>query len=135
MPVPPTAHRDSGSSDGRCQCRQAWLLGSRHPQVFESHTRRLAKRVVCIALGGTCTGYDPLTLRDGLHALRPQTGSAALVEYRLGCSTQYTLARDAASPLGSSPPSPAAHLEIKQGGSTVFCRNYTLDGPAIGTAC
>jgi hypothetical protein len=29
----------------------------------------------------------------------------------------------------------AAHLEIKQGGSTVFCRNYTLGGAAIGTAC
>jgi hypothetical protein len=29
----------------------------------------------------------------------------------------------------------AAHLEIKQGGSTIFCRNYTLGGPAIGTAC
>jgi hypothetical protein len=29
----------------------------------------------------------------------------------------------------------AAHLEIKQAGSIVFCRNYTLDGPAIGTAC
>lgn len=28
-----------------------------------------------------------------------------------------------------------AHLEIKQGGSTVFCRNYTSGGPAIGTAC
>jgi len=29
----------------------------------------------------------------------------------------------------------AAHLEIKQDGSTVFCRNYTLGGAAIGTAC
>jgi hypothetical protein len=29
----------------------------------------------------------------------------------------------------------AAHLEIIQAGSTVFCRNYTLGGPAIGTAC
>jgi hypothetical protein len=29
----------------------------------------------------------------------------------------------------------AAHLEIKQDGSVVFCRNYTLGGPAIGTAC
>jgi hypothetical protein len=29
----------------------------------------------------------------------------------------------------------AAHLEIKQGGTTVFCRNYTIDGPATGTAC
>ena len=29
----------------------------------------------------------------------------------------------------------AAHLEIIQGGSTIFCRNYTLGGPATGTAC
>jgi hypothetical protein len=29
----------------------------------------------------------------------------------------------------------AAHLEIKQDGVVVFCRNYTLGGPAIGTSC
>src|SRR5262245_26007791 len=29
----------------------------------------------------------------------------------------------------------AAHLEITQAGAVVFCRNYTLGGPAIGTAC
>jgi hypothetical protein len=29
----------------------------------------------------------------------------------------------------------AAHLEITQAGTVVFCRNYTIDGPAIGTAC
>jgi hypothetical protein len=29
----------------------------------------------------------------------------------------------------------AAHLEIKQAGTTIFCRNYTINGPAIGTAC
>jgi hypothetical protein len=29
----------------------------------------------------------------------------------------------------------AAHLEITQDGTVVFCRNYTIDGPAIGTAC
>jgi hypothetical protein len=28
-----------------------------------------------------------------------------------------------------------AHLVITQGGSPIFCRNYTLGGPAIGTAC
>ena len=27
----------------------------------------------------------------------------------------------------------AAHLEIAQAGTVVFCRNYTLGGPAIGT--
>jgi len=29
----------------------------------------------------------------------------------------------------------AAHLEITQAGTVVFCRNYTLGGPDIGTAC
>jgi hypothetical protein len=29
----------------------------------------------------------------------------------------------------------AAHLVITQGGSTIFCRNYTLGGDPIGTAC
>jgi hypothetical protein len=29
----------------------------------------------------------------------------------------------------------AAHLVITQGGSQIFCRNYTLGGPATGTAC
>jgi len=29
----------------------------------------------------------------------------------------------------------AAHLEITQGSTVVFCRNYTINGPAIGTAC
>ena len=29
----------------------------------------------------------------------------------------------------------AAHLEIKQAGAIVFCRNYTLGGPDIGTDC
>jgi hypothetical protein len=29
----------------------------------------------------------------------------------------------------------AAHLEISQNGTVVFCRNYTSGGPAIGTTC
>lgn len=29
----------------------------------------------------------------------------------------------------------SAHLEITQGGSLIYCRNYTLGGPSIGTAC
>jgi hypothetical protein len=29
----------------------------------------------------------------------------------------------------------AATFTITQGGATVFCRNYTLNGPATGTAC
>jgi len=29
----------------------------------------------------------------------------------------------------------AAHLEITEGTTLVFCRNYTLTGPATGTAC
>lgn len=29
----------------------------------------------------------------------------------------------------------AAHLTITQNGTVVFCRNYTINGPATGTAC
>jgi hypothetical protein len=29
----------------------------------------------------------------------------------------------------------SAQLVVTQGGSVIFCRNYTLGGPAIGTAC
>jgi hypothetical protein len=29
----------------------------------------------------------------------------------------------------------AAHLEVTQGGSVIFCRNYTLGGSPTGTAC
>jgi hypothetical protein len=29
----------------------------------------------------------------------------------------------------------AAHLEITEGSTLVFCRNYTANGPATGTAC
>lgn len=29
----------------------------------------------------------------------------------------------------------AAHLDITQNGTVVFCRNYTAGGPATGTAC
>ncbi len=29
----------------------------------------------------------------------------------------------------------SAHLVITQGGSVIFCRNYTLGGSSIGTAC
>jgi hypothetical protein len=58
----------------------------------------------------------------------PPTPSAQAV----GCggkgSTQWTVTLDSLT-------ATAAHLEIKQDGSTVFCRNYTLGGPAIGTAC
>ena len=58
----------------------------------------------------------------------PPTPSAQEV----GCggkgSTQWTVNLDTLT-------ATAAHLEITQNGSTVFCRNYTLGGPAIGTAC
>jgi len=43
-------------------------------------------------------------------------------------STQWTVTLDTLT-------ATAAHLEITQGGSVIFCRNYTLGGPAIGTAC
>lgn len=58
----------------------------------------------------------------------PPTPSAQAV----GCggkgSTQWSVTLDTLT-------ATAAHLEIKQDGSIVFCRNYTLGGPAIGTAC
>jgi hypothetical protein len=58
----------------------------------------------------------------------PPTPSAQAV----GCggkgSTQWTVTLDSLT-------ATAAHLEIKQDGTIVFCRNYTLGGAAIGTAC
>jgi hypothetical protein len=58
----------------------------------------------------------------------PPTPSAQAV----GCggkgSTQWSVTLDTLT-------ATAAHLEITQNGTTVFCRNYTIDGPAIGTAC
>jgi hypothetical protein len=58
----------------------------------------------------------------------PPTPSAQDV----GCggkgSTQWTVTLDTLT-------ATAAHLEIKQNGVIIFCRNYTLGGPAIGTAC
>jgi hypothetical protein len=50
----------------------------------------------------------------------------------VGCggkgSTQWTVTLNTLTATG-------AHLEISQGGSVIFCRNYTLGGPATGTAC
>jgi hypothetical protein len=58
----------------------------------------------------------------------PPTPSAQEV----GCggtgSTQWTVVLNSLT-------ATAAHLEITQNGTVVFCRNYTLGGPAIGTAC
>jgi hypothetical protein len=60
----------------------------------------------------------------------PPTPSAQEV----GCggkgSTQWTVTLNTLT-------ATAAHLEIRQpeGGTLVFCRNYTLGGAAIGTAC
>ena len=45
-----------------------------------------------------------------------------------GGSTKWTVTLDSLT-------ATAAHLVITQGGSTIFCRNYTLGGPSIGTAC
>jgi hypothetical protein len=60
--------------------------------------------------------------------LAPPTPSAQEV----GCggkgSTQWTVVLNTLT-------ATAAHLEITQNGTIVFCRNYTIDGPAIGTAC
>jgi len=50
----------------------------------------------------------------------------------VGCggtgSTQWTVTNPVVTVTG-------AHLEITQGGSVIFCRNYTPGGSAIGTAC
>ena len=43
-------------------------------------------------------------------------------------STQWTVTNPVVTVTG-------AHLEITQGGSVIFCRNYTPGGSAIGTAC
>jgi hypothetical protein len=51
---------------------------------------------------------------------------------QVGCggkgSTQWTVTLNTLTATG-------AHLEITQGGSVIFCRDYTLGGPATGTAC
>jgi len=54
------------------------------------------------------------------------TPSAQTVGCGGGGSTQWTVVNPVVTVTG-------AHLEITQGGSIVFCRNYTEDG--IGTAC
>ena len=50
----------------------------------------------------------------------------------VGCggtgSTQWTVVNPVVTVTG-------ANLVITQGGSTIFCRNYTPSGPATGTAC
>jgi hypothetical protein len=45
-----------------------------------------------------------------------------------GGSTQWRVTNPVVTVTG-------AHLEITQGGSVIFCRNYIPGGPAIGTAC
>jgi len=54
--------------------------------------------------------------------------SAQVVGCGGGGSTQWTVTKPVVTVTG-------AHLEITQGGSIIFCRNYTPGGPAIGTAC
>lgn len=58
----------------------------------------------------------------------PPTPSAQDV----GCggtgSTKWTVTLDTLT-------ATAAHLVIIQGGTQIFCRNYTLGGPTTGTAC
>jgi hypothetical protein len=50
----------------------------------------------------------------------------------VGCggsgSTQWTVVNNTLT-------ATSAHLVITQNGNTIFCRNYTLNGPSIGTAC
>jgi hypothetical protein len=56
------------------------------------------------------------------------TPSAQSVGCGGGGSTQWKVTNPVVTVTG-------AHLEITQGGSIIFCRNYTPSGPAIGTAC
>ena len=58
----------------------------------------------------------------------PPTPTAQAVGCGGGGSQNWTVTLNSLTATG-------AHLEIKQAGATVFCRNYTLGGPAIGTAC
>jgi len=58
----------------------------------------------------------------------PPTPTAQQVGCGGGGSTKWTVTLDSLT-------ATAAHLVITQGGSTIFCRNYTLGGLAIGTAC
>lgn len=56
------------------------------------------------------------------------TPSAKTVDCGGQGSTQWTVVLNTLT-------ATSAHLVITQGGSTIFCRNYTLGGPATGTAC
>ena len=58
----------------------------------------------------------------------PPTPTAQQVGCGGGGSTSWTVTLNTLTATG-------AHLEITQGGSLIFCRNYTLGGPATGTAC
>ena len=58
----------------------------------------------------------------------PPTPTANQVGCGGGGSTQWTV-------ILNSLIATAAHLTVTQGGVVVFCRDYTLGGPAIGTAC
>ena len=58
----------------------------------------------------------------------PPTPTAQQVGCGGGGSTQWTVTLDTLT-------ATAGHLEITEDTTLVFCRNYTLGGPAIGTAC
>jgi hypothetical protein len=60
----------------------------------------------------------------------PATPTASEVGCGGGGATQWTVVLDQLIATG-------AHLEVRQpqGGALVFCRNFTLGGPATGTAC
>ena len=58
----------------------------------------------------------------------PPTPSAQDVSCGGQGSTKWTVVLDSLT-------ATAANLTIRQAGEVVFCRNYTLDGPATGTPC
>ena len=75
--------------------------------------------------GHASPGQNPVPAEPGTA---PPTPTAQEV----GCggkgSTQWTVVLNELT-------ATAAHLELTQDGAVVFCRNYTLGGPATGTAC
>ena len=58
----------------------------------------------------------------------PPTPTAQQVGCGGGGSTSWTVTLNTLTATG-------AHLEVTQGGSLIFCRNYTLGGDPTGTAC
>jgi hypothetical protein len=70
--------------------------------------------------------------RGTIASLKASVTAPTPTAKQVGCggkgSTKWTVTLDTLTATG-------AHLTITQGGTLVFCRNYTLGGPVNGTAC